>query len=296
MKRFIVLLVMSVLVVGCATQTAAPTNVPAAAPSPTPSPTTQDAAAPTPAGGLWIQPGVPVDLAEAARAAFSDVPEVDAEAESTVRITLNPTDSPVAAERIFALVGPFATVRDELTWQAFTTYWQTGSGLDEAPTLVMTPATADMLIALLGPTGSAPVQLVEPAALTGTLWDFRPALGVVPFDQLEPAQKALTVDGVSLLEPDADLSGYPLRVTVGASGPGVEGLAWAPTNRDPARISSVVLTGTTAIARATAMQVELNGVGFPAAQIAPFFAGVDILHTSNESSYAVDCPPPDWYG
>lgn len=35
---------------------------------------------------------------------------------------------------------------------------------------------------------------------------------------------------------------------------------------------------------------------FPARQILPFLAEADILHISNEASFAADCPEPDWYG
>ncbi len=56
------------------------------------------------------------------------------------------------------------------------------------------------------------------------------------------------------------------------------------------------MTGTVAVARSVAMMVEANGAGFPSEEILSFFADADIVHTSNESSYAVDCPDPDWFG
>jgi poly-gamma-glutamate synthesis protein (capsule biosynthesis protein) len=72
--------------------------------------------------------------------------------------------------------------------------------------------------------------------------------------------------------------------------------AWQATNRDPNQLSIVVLTGVTAMVRSTAMQMELRGYTFPAENILPFFADADILHTSNEVSFATDCPEPEWTG
>jgi poly-gamma-glutamate synthesis protein (capsule biosynthesis protein) len=80
-----------------------------------------------------------------------------------------------------------------------------------------------------------------------------------------------------------------------ASGLQARGL-WPATNRDPARMTVLVVTGVTALVRATAKQMSIRGYDFPAQAILPFLADADILHTSNEVAFAADCPPPDWYG
>jgi len=116
--------------------------------------------------------------------------------------------------------------------------------------------------------------------------------------------KVIILDGLSVLDRDLDPMAYPLTIPFAAGGQGEAaeaglgtlGAGWPASNRDPARISVVTLTGVTAMARATAMQMELRGYDFPLRQIAPFFADADILHTSNEVAFATDCPNPDWVG
>ena len=67
------------------------------------------------------------------------------------------------------------------------------------------------------------------------------------------------------------------------------------TNRDPAKISLVVMTGVTALTRATAMRMNEHGVTYPAEDIRPWLLEADITHVSNEVSFAENCPPPTGY-
>ncbi len=66
------------------------------------------------------------------------------------------------------------------------------------------------------------------------------------------------------------------------------------SNRDPEKLTTVVLTGVTALARATAKEMELNGVLSPAVSIGELMREADIAHVSNEVPFARDCPPPQW--
>ncbi|MCZ7543680.1 MAG: CapA family protein [Anaerolineae bacterium] len=123
----------------------------------------------------------------------------------------------------------------------------------------------------------------------------------MPFDALRPEWKVLAVDGVNLLDRAADLAGYPLRVGVGLHGPAdavdaagralaVQG-AWRVTNRDPARMTVLAMTGVTALARVTARRMDEVDVTYPAGDILPVLEQADILHVSNEVSFSPDCQP-----
>ncbi len=72
-----------------------------------------------------------------------------------------------------------------------------------------------------------------------------------------------------------------------------EALDWPASNWDPGRLSVVVLTGVTALTRATAWMMELRGVDSPAALIGEWLHTADITHVSNEVSFSETCPPPD---
>jgi poly-gamma-glutamate synthesis protein (capsule biosynthesis protein) len=65
------------------------------------------------------------------------------------------------------------------------------------------------------------------------------------------------------------------------------------TNRDPARMTTVVMTGVTALVRATAFVMNNKGITYPGRDIHDWLAGADITHISNEVPFASDCPDPD---
>ncbi len=296
-------------------------------PAPTLDPTPPAAASPpnpvgltaTPApAGVYIQPGVPGDIVSRvmpvlAQAGYAQQGTPDGAA---VRVVLNPgPEAALTAQWVYAMVAPFPTVPDGVSWAGFTGYWQRTDasglgGFNPAPRIALAADEADLLIAVIGPGAAGlPLDLVGPgqaSQLVELAWNVRPSLSVVPFERLEPRWKVLTVDGQSPLDAAFDPAAYPLTVQVGVIANGEAGAqavaqlqasgVWQTTNHDPARLVRVVMTGVTALSRATAMQMELRGMDFPARQILPFLAEADILHISNEASFAADCPEPDWYG
>ncbi len=313
-----------IALMGCQPRYTDPAPLPAAAgevggmapPAPEPAGPTGTPILPTaPPPGYYVQPGVPAGVI----AALTPLLEQGGWAAATtagaasLRVTLDPASEAMpVAEWVYTFAAPFPTVPDDISWEAFQHYWLNGDpgGLPSfggALTLVLTQDVADLLTNRLGtPAAGLPLQIVGAEGLVEALWAARPSLGVVPFDALTPRLKVLFLDGQSVLERGLDTAAYPLTVRVGleladggspADLPALAGAGpWPMTNRDPARITVLTMTGVTAMARATAMQMELRGLDFPARQILPFFADADILHTSNEVAFAVDCPPPDWVG
>jgi poly-gamma-glutamate synthesis protein (capsule biosynthesis protein) len=112
----------------------------------------------------------------------------------------------------------------------------------------------------------------------------------------------LSVDGQSPLAARFNAAAYPLALNVGIAGQETavaEFLAaWnGPAgNRDPARLTRVAMTGVTALTRATAYQMELNGVTYPGTDVAPVMNAADIAHVSHEVAFAPDCPYPNPVG
>lgn len=262
---------------------------------------------------FYIQPGVPQVLIERLIPVLSEAGLVESSGPdtATVQVVLDPgPEAVLRAQWIYAVAAPFPTVADDVSWTDLQRYWQGDTTALAAlgnPHLVVAPDVASLLIARLGNVSSeTPLTITEIEQLSEMIWAVRPAIGILPFDQLEPRLKVLTVDGQSVLDRTLNVDAYPLAVPVGLVAQGERGVqvaalieqsgAWLSTNRDTARMAVVVLTGTTALARATAMEMEINGLDFPARNILPFLADADILHTSNESSFTPACPPPQWEG
>ena len=247
---------------------------------------------------LSAAPGVPEALRAAARDVAAANPELFTWVEggaADVRLTV--ADGEPLAQWLYVVAAPFATVADATTAAAITTGWASGSS-ELGRMLLDADTAAAFEVAWGAPTGG---EIVTDDFI-GRVWAARPSWIIVPFDQLRPEWKVLRVDGRSPLTHDFAAEGYPLVVpmTIAGDSEGVEAfrLRWAgpTTNRDPAKLTRVAMSGVTALVRATAAQMEQRGILWPGEEVAPVFGAADIAHVSNEVSFAADCPYPDAYG
>jgi poly-gamma-glutamate synthesis protein (capsule biosynthesis protein) len=101
------------------------------------------------------------------------------------------------------------------------------------------------------------------------------------------------VDGRTPLAKDFTPEEYALAVPISGLGASPELFAGLRGNRDPDQLTSVVLTGVTALVRATAWTMELEGINYPARDILDLLVEADILHISNEVPFLQGCPFPD---
>jgi poly-gamma-glutamate synthesis protein (capsule biosynthesis protein) len=63
------------------------------------------------------------------------------------------------------------------------------------------------------------------------------------------------------------------------------------SNFNPDQLTVLMLTGTSALTRGTAFQMEKNGIDFPLKNIAEILHQADILHVSHEVPMFEECPP-----
>jgi len=154
----------------------------------------------------------------------------------------------------------------------------------------MNDSTLAALTILWGAPGSGVVQSVSGDQLLGSAWNEMSSWAIIPFEEIQPKWKVLSVDGQSPIRKDFDANTYPLKVFFDLSGPGSFSLPG--TNRDPSKLTTVVLTGVTALVRATAVTMELKGVTYPGSLIRDWLREADIAHISNEVPFDKDCPYP----
>ncbi|MFT3694089.1 MAG: CapA family protein [Kofleriaceae bacterium] len=123
-------------------------------------------------------------------------------------------------------------------------------------------ARPDVAAALpqLGPMGTARVD----------------AWTIVPAHELSPDRAVITVDGKHPLQ--GSLIGK-------ACAPGVT------PNIDPAHVTSIVMSGTTALTGRTAERIDSNGIADTIRFLKPFFTSADVVHVSNEVGFVKDCHP-----
>ena len=273
--------------------TQAPTITPTI-PTPEPTRTTQPPA-------VWIDPRLPVEILQS----FGNSPtviRVGSKEEALLSLTID-TEEPLSTW-IYALAAPFATVTDDVSTESLVAFWK-GNAVFPASALVMPPAIFDSLKARYGsPLGDAR-PLAEEDLLT-FCQSHQNAWAILPFEKLEPQWKVISLDGNSPIHKDFTSENYPLIVQIGwdegmrpltetETQLAEEAIQSIPTtNRQADRLTTVILTGVTAMTRATGKEMELYGVLSPAVSIGELMREADIAHVSNEVPFATNCPPPQW--
>ena len=203
-------------------------------------------------------------------------------------VSLATARNPIA-ERFYAVVVPFATIPDEISLAEVQARWQ---GAGAGPLYVTEEAAEDLSVVL----GQRMAEVVSTDELLARLTSKPGALGIMPFDQLDPRYKVLSVDKVNLLSNQLDPLTYPLAVALAVEGADGEWLAsllrgtiQPVTNRDPHRLTTLIMTGVTAMARGTAEKMEQKGYTYPAEIISATLRAADITHVSNEVPFIKGC-------
>lgn len=170
-------------------------------------------------------------------------------------------ETPSARWRFALIAGPFEATqsvhRDELV-----AAWQAG-------TIAASDDTSRALAGMLGPRGNGPTLAPATREPVANGW------AIVPAQVLSSAWSVIEVDDAHPLLDDGVLA-----VPVCGAG-----------NIDRAKLTTLVMSGTTALTGRTAKRVDDTGVLDTVKHIAPFFRSADLVHVSNEVSFVRDCKP-----
>lgn len=250
---------------------------------------------------LWISPLVPSEIIDSfvAPVVLSQVNE----RESANLVIEFGEDGRKISSLVYALVAPFPSFVDTVSFEELKSSWLgTPTGAFSVGHLYLTQETLNIFSDWWGPPSEGFVRIVAEADLLETTWSYANSWSLIPFEALQPQWKVMQIDGLSPIWNDFDSSTYPLNVPISLNGENltvVDQLAEAfylqkteTLNRDPEKLTTVVLTGVTALVRATAVEMENKGVLHPAEELGPMLQSADILHISNEVPFASTCPPP----
>ncbi len=283
-----------------ATATARPPT-PTSPPSPTPVPTRT----PTPEPmaqvvKLRLIPGASAAAAEALLQRLADAGVQAALTAGEADLVLDPayqTDAPLAWEHILVPVDRMSSVLDSITMAELRDVWagvgQSGNFTSIYPSQEIMPE----LIALLGEPG--PAVKPQPAEeVDNAVWSDRMGLGIVPFEGLTVRLRAVKLAGASPTDNRFVSQAWPLasRAWLVAGTPlGQEAAARLSealpiTNRHADKLTVLVMTGVTAMARNSAVAIERAGdYGFLARQVGPELAAADLTIISNEIPFVPGC-------
>jgi poly-gamma-glutamate synthesis protein (capsule biosynthesis protein) len=277
--------ILGIILSGCGSQ---PTPTPTATPLvlPTSIPTIQPTAT-TPAPSLWVAPYVPAELAQSVALPDGWGRSDTAEA-ATARLEIG--DGNIVSRWVYALVAPFPTIIDDVSAQDIKNAWLGNLAPTFGSQLLVDQNTRDVFAAWWGEPSASTVKVLPADQLVTTAWDDMTSWAIVPFEQIEPRWKVISVDQASPLHKDFQITGYGLSIPFSLDGSGA--VSMAASNRDPNKLTTVITTGTTALVRGTAFMMEEKGVLYPAQNIAPILQNADILHVSNEIPFYQGCPFP----
>ncbi len=258
-----------------------------------PSPSATDAQIPAPtqpavaALNSRVGDSVPALLRERAREL--NLPEYVLDASALVVPNSNFNETKI--QWIYALVAPFPTVADGATFDQLRGAWSGDATLDNAP-LLMDGSTRAALSVAWGEPASNSVRIVPMNDLLAQAWS-QSAWAIIPFEDLQPQWKTLTIDGQSPIRKDFERALYPLVVDFTLqSSAALEPLT---SNYDLSKLTTVIMTGVTALVRATALTMEYKGATYPGEKIRDALREADITHISNEIPFFTGCtfPKPD---
>jgi hypothetical protein len=285
MKKIIVSIILISILAACS-----PTPESSITPTPSPVPTVTSTSTPAPAV-LWISPAVPPAL----RLAMQDVEiqTTDKSEQATLHFdVIQSNDSHVSW--IYALVAPFPTITDNVTEADLRDFWRGSSpGPFSGQPLLMAESTLAAFTALWGEPAQMSVKIVPEDRLLDAAWASMPSWAIIPFESIQPRWKVLTIDGQSPIRKKFDTEKYPLKLAFGITGSADKVPQIPPSNYDPSKLTTVILTGVTALWRGTAYTMEIKGITYPGSSIRDILREADITHISNEVPFDDKCPYPN---
>ena len=256
--------------------------------------------APTPVPKVWLAPYLPDAIGErfSLPAGFQFTTEP-----GNAQLRLEVGSDVPTARWIYALVAPFPTLRDDVALSDLQAVWR-GTPPEElaAISLILDEDTQAVFTVLWGEPGDGVVEVLPARAILEQAWEKRSAWSILPFDALEPRWKVLSVDGFSPLWKTFEPERYPLSVNFSWAGEPelveyMQRTVWPDeqplTNREPQKLTTVVMTGVTALVRATAFTMHRKGITYPGQDLGPILREADFAHISNEIPFTEDCPPAD---
>jgi poly-gamma-glutamate synthesis protein (capsule biosynthesis protein) len=228
---------------------------------------------------IWLDPALPKELSlyVAGNSDFQEVPEKIA---SEIQISImgeNGSSNLGSFQRVYALEAPFPTITDEISLVVIKRIWL-GNANEEDPfnTIQVSHETKAIFDELWGDSSSQNVQEVEASQFESNDFSQMKVWAIVPFEQISPRWKVIRVDGLSPLDKPLDANQYELTVNFGLDAKKINDpiktasaalLDSIPsTNRDETKMTVLMMTGTTAIARAMPIKWRSKGWIIPSKQ------------------------------
>lgn len=212
----------------------------------------------------------------------------------------------IISQWTYVLVAPFPTIPDEVSLSDLKKFWSGEEKSDfPASKILVDGGTHAVFEKIWGQATSSNISVTSRETILARCWEDRENWAIIPFEELEPRWKVLLVDGKSPIQKEFDAIKFPLTVpfsVIGAEDKIAEFVKRSEfslpshslpiVNCESEKLTTVMLTGVTALVRGTAWLMEINGMTYPARDLGDILRGADILHINNEVTFAERCPNP----
>ncbi len=253
--------------------------------------------APSKINTLWISAAVPEPLRQAAMA--WGIPLSDNQGAASIQLDVNPDNNTQDPQSVwfYALAATFPTVTDAVSASDLRASWNgEPSGPFAGSPILMSESTYMAFSNQWGEPSMGAVKIIPADQILDIAWNSNPSWAIIPFEELGPRWKVIAVDEQSPIQKDFNPGSYPLVVTFSIhKSDSVQlpaALSLPPSNRDPEKLTTIILTGVTALVRATAYTIEKKGVTYPGRDIRDLMREADIAHISNEIPFFSRCGYP----
>ncbi|MAT43166.1 MAG: hypothetical protein CL609_12555 [Anaerolineaceae bacterium] len=195
----------------------------------------------------------------------------------------------------FVLSVPFVSLVDNISFNDLKAFWN--STESDTYQLWINPADFPVMQVIMGTLNNPNVHISNEIP-DGCNSDIQ-CVRIHRFEESSPLWRVVSVNNLSIFDRYADFDQYPLRINYLIQESNniktrvQEDYIWwtRSSNFYPDQLTVLMLTGTSALTRGTAFQMEKNGVDFPLKNIAEILHQADILHVSHEVPMFEDCPP-----
>jgi hypothetical protein len=214
---------------------------------------------------LWIAPNIPEKL-KSDLFGIPDVNVLKTPDKANLLFQIKKSSEGMANEIgsiqwIYALEAPFPTLTDGLSLDELQRIWLGNvSSDDPLDTIQVSEETRKVFDALWGTSSTETVVSVPEVQLQNNDFTSMRNWAIVPFEQITPRWKVIKIGGLSAIDKPLDVNAYALTVNFSLINTGSEKQVTetgkkvfallSKTNRDEAKMTVLMMTGTTAMTRA----------------------------------------------
>ncbi len=211
-----------------------------------------------------------------------------------IEIVLGTGDN-LAYRQVFVPVTHFSTLINQISLAELKQIFQSSSNHSQFNQAYLLTDQQTAVENLIGETLRA--QVVD--QITNLIDAIQPnQIALIPFDQLSPKLKVLTLDNTNILNKSVANSDWPLTVEYYLIGSNTDQLInllhqkIGDSNRQTDKISTLVMTGVTAISRGVEYEItKRNDPIFPARGVMDTLKTADITHVDSENPLFDSCTP-----